>query len=382
MHNALELNEKTGYHNGDGTLVVGHVDSRRDGFAIPLALMLVVFITVGVTTAFTRIQSETRSDQDRQARIDAFSYAQRGLEQFTTDRSNLGFTVKPPAAAESTRIAMADGHADVILTLVKPKTTTRQALYMIRSRGAKRTGNLSWMPPAEHTVTQFAFWREGSMQVLSAWTSLSGLLKNGAAGQITGVDGCGVEPTVAGAAVPDNAYLQNGGTNSPAVPVGSPPVLDLGPSPGSYSAVRIDWDGIINNNAIVPDLVYPTPDAWPSSFPPTYWPVIRVNGDLALPDDGQGTLIVTGDLTINGSLSWNGIVLVGGTLYADGNNNIQGAVVSGLNLLLPGMTVAASDVGNGVMTYQYNSCNVKEALSKYSTLVLTGGTWADTYKTW
>jgi hypothetical protein len=357
------------------------VNSKREGFAIPLALMLVVFITVGVTTAFTRIQSESRADQDRQARIDAFSYAQRGLEQFTTDRPNLGFTVKPPAAAESTRIAMPDGHADVILTLVKPKTTTRQALYMIRSRGVKRTGNLSWMPPAEHTVTQFSFWREGNMQVLSAWTSLSGLLKNGGAGQITGVDGCAVEPTVAGAAVPDSAYLQTGGTFSPAVPVGNPPVLDLGSPPGAYDAVKIDWDSIVNYNAIVPDLVYPTPDAWPASFPSTYWPVIRVDGDLDLPADGQGTLIVTGNMTINGSISWDGIVLVGGVLYANGNNNIQGAVISGLNVML-GLTVGLSDVGNGVKTYQYNSCNVKDALSRYSTLVLTGGTWADTYKTW
>lgn len=357
------------------------LNTSRDGFAIPMALMLVVFITVGVTTAFTRIQSESRTDQDRQARIDAFTYAQRGLEEFVTNRTNLGFTVKPPAAAESTRIAMPEGYADVILTLVKPKTTTRQAQYMIRSRGVKQTGSLSWMPQAEHTVTQFTFWREGSMQVLSAWTSLSGLLKNGAAGQISGVDGCGVMPTVAGAAVPDSMYVQSGGTFQTAVPQGNPPILDLQSPPGAYDAVKIDWDGIVNHNAIVPDIIYPT-NPWPASFPSTYWPVIRVNGDLSLPADGQGTLIVTGNLVISGSISWDGVVLVGGTLYANGNNNIQGAVVSGLNLKLPGYTVGLSDVGNGVKTYQYNSCNVLEALSRYSTLVLTGATWTDTYKTW
>jgi hypothetical protein len=331
------------------------MENRRGGFAIPMALMLVVFITVGVTTAFSRIQSETRADGDRQARIDAFNYAQRGLEQFVTDRSNLGLTVKPPAPAESVRIAMPEGYADVILSLVKPKTTTRQAVYMIRSRGVKQTGNLAWMPTAQHTVTQFSYWREGDMQVLSAWTSLSGLLKNGAAGQITGVDACGAQPTVAGAAVPDSQYVQSGGTFSPAVPVGNPPVLDLQSPPGAYDAVKIDWDGIVNHNLIVPDLIYPT-NPWPGSFPSTYWPVIRVNGNLSMPGNGQGTLIITGDLTITGSISWAGVVLVGGQLYANGNNNIQGAVVSGLNVKL-GATVGHSDVGNGIKTYQYNSCN-------------------------
>lgn len=356
------------------------LDARRDGFAIPMALMLVVFITVGVTTAFTRIQSETRADQDRQARIDAFSYAQRGLEEFTTNRPGLGFTAIPPAAAESARIAMPEGHADVILTLMQPKTATRQALYMVRSRGIKRTGNMAWMPQAEHTVTQFAFFREGSIQVLSAWTSLSGLLKNGTSGTITGNDGCGVSPSVGGVAVPDSNYVQSGGGKA-IVPTGNPPLLDLGSPPGAYDAVKIDWDGIVNHNAIWPDLVYPT-NPWPASFPSNYWPVIRVDGDLNLPADGQGTLIVTGNMVISGSLKWDGILLVGGTLYANGNNNVQGAVISGLNLKLPGYTVGMSDVGNGTKTYQYNSCNVNNAISKFATLVLTTGSWSDNYKTW
>jgi hypothetical protein len=354
--------------------------ARRDGFAIPLALMLVVFITVGVTTAFSRIQSETRTEQDREARVDAYAYAQRGLEQFTTDRPNMGFTVQPPAASESTRIAMPDGHADVVLTLMKPKTATRHALYMLRSRGVKRTGNLAWMPPAEHTVTQFAFYREGQIQVLSAWTSLSGLLKNGTSGTITGDDGCTpAAPSVAGVAVPDSNYVQTGG-GAAIVPTGNPPLLDLGSPPGAYDAVKIDWDGIVNNNAIPPDLVYPT-DPWPNPWPANYWPVIRVNGDIDLPSDGQGTLIVTGNVTINGSTTWDGILLVGGTIYADGNNNVQGAVITGLNVKL-GMTVPESDVGNGTKTYQYNSCNIANAMAHYATLVLTTGSWSDNYKTW
>ncbi|MGH7500990.1 MAG: pilus assembly PilX N-terminal domain-containing protein [Longimicrobiales bacterium] len=355
------------------------IRGRRDGFAIPLALMLVVFLTVGVTTAFTRITAEARVDDARQARADAFSYAQRGLEEFAADRVNLGFTSLPPAAAESARIAMPEGHADVILSLVQPKTATRQALYLLRSRGVKRTGNLSWMPPAEHTVTQFAFFREGEIQILSAWTSLSGLIKNGGNGTITGNDGCAVEPPVGGVAVPDNNYAQSGGGGA-VVPTGNPPIIDLGSPPGAYDAVKIDWDGIVNYNAIWPDIVYPT-DPWPSSFASNYWPVIRVDGNLDLPADGQGLLIVTGDMVINGSLQWNGVLLVGGILYANGNNNVQGAVISGLNVKF-GWTVTESDVGNGVKTYQYNSCSIANAMAQFATLILLGGSWSDNYDTW
>jgi hypothetical protein len=46
------------------------------------------------------------------------------------------------------------------------------------------------------------------------------------------------------------------------------------------------------------------------------------------------------------------------------------------------MTVPESDVGNGTKTYQYNSCNIANAMAHYATLVLTTGSWSDNYKTW
>ncbi len=113
----------------------------------------------------------------------------------------------------------------------------------------------------------------------------------------------------------------------------------------------------------------------------SYWPVIRVNGNLSLPGDGQGTLIVTGDFTISGSQKWKGIILVGGTIAANGNNNVQGAVVSGLNEKL-GIAVPQSDVGNGTKTYLYNSCYIANALTRYAAFVLMSKTWSDNWANW
>ncbi|HUF70762.1 MAG TPA: hypothetical protein VMM79_19085 [Longimicrobiales bacterium] len=365
---------------------------RRDGFAMPLALLTLVVLTVGVAASFSRVTSEMRRTQDRQAETDAFVYAQGALEQFAIDRRNLGFPVNPPAAVESVRIAFVDGYADVISRRVRPKTATEQAIYLLNARAVKQTGNAAWAPQSETTVTQYAVFREGTMNVLSAWTSLSGLQKNGGAGTIDGSDAapsgsvtdfgsaCGGEPTVAGVAVPDvPGYTQSGGST---VPYGSPPVDSLGTQAQTIAAVGIDWDAIVNGNVIIPDLTIPVPDSWPTSWPTGWWPVIRVDGDFTVnPPGGQGTLIVTGNLEIDGSAEWDGIILVGGTLYSNGNNNIHGAVVSGLNVML-GMTVAQSDIGNGNKTYQYDSCSIANAANRFAALVLINKTWSNNWPIW
>ncbi len=348
----------------------------RPGFAIPLALMLIVFLTVGVSTTFARVQAERRTDQDRNARIEAYNYAHSGLERFVTQRASLGFTSNPPAAVESTTVNMPAGFTTLVLRRVKQKTLTRPALYVLKARGVHTIGNVSWMPPTEHTAAQYAMWREGSMQVLAGWTSLSGILKNGGAGTMSGNDGCGVQPPVAGVAVPDNDYTQNGGG---LVPTGNPKVMDLGDQTTANKTVGVDWDGIINYNTMPPDIVIPTA-AWPT-FPAGFWPVIRVNGDFVMPTSGRGTLIITGNLTMGGAITWDGIVLVGGTVTSNGTNNIQGATISGLNEKF-GINVPVSDIANGTKIFQYNSCNILSALARNSTLVLLPKTWSDNWAAW
>jgi Tfp pilus assembly protein PilX len=66
--------------------------------------------------------------------------------------------------------------------------------------------------------------------------------------------------------------------------------------------------------------------------------IIYVNGDLTLSgndpnpsknNDGYGILVVTGNLTVKGTVAWDGLVLVigKGNLQMDGTNNFTGAVV-------------------------------------------------------
>jgi len=68
---------------------------------------------------------------------------------------------------------------------------------------------------------------------------------------------------------------------------------------------------------------------------------------------------------------------VGGDLTGNGNNNIQGAIISALNVKL-GINVPINTV-NGTKQYQYNSCEVAKALMALGTLIPLGNTWVDNW---
>jgi hypothetical protein len=148
--------------------------------------------------------------------------------------------------------------------------------------------------------------------------------------------------------------------------------------------VAIDWNGIVNLNSITPSITIPG-GSWPTALMTasfadtlsTYYPIIRVNGDFALPSSGTGMLIVTGSLTLNGSVGWRGVLLVGNDITSNGNNGIQGATVSGLNVKL-GSYVPGS-TANGTKQYNYDSCEVAKSTTTMGALVTLRNTWVDNW---
>ncbi|MEP6590665.1 MAG: hypothetical protein ABJC19_05740, partial [Gemmatimonadota bacterium] len=148
--------------------------------------------------------------------------------------------------------------------------------------------------------------------------------------------------------------------------------------------VDIDWAGIVARTSLTPDYYYkstsPTSGSWPTSaqMNGTNWPTVFIEGDGNPPSAGQGVLIVTGNLTMNGSDDWKGIVLVGGSYTSNGNTTVQGALISGLNIKL-GMTIPASSLGNGTKKILYDSCNIAKALNKYGGWSRMGNAWTDNW---
>ena len=356
----------------------------RRGVTLPMTLLIVVVLSALAAGAFTRVSSERRTIDNQEAMTDAYGFARTGLDQFISDPTNGPFTFAPSTfvGPDSGTFTYTGGYARITVQRVKTAMgATAPATFVIKSRGVKTTSSVAGAPVAERTVAMFAQFQAGNMNVLAAWTSLTGLHKNGGSGTLSGVDNCGSASTVAGVAVPTvPGYDQNGGSS---VPNGSPNIFNMGTTAQSIATVGIDWASILDGTAMTPDIRIPS-GSWPSSSTfSSSWPVIYVDqaGSFSLPGDGRGTLIVKNDMTISGSKRWDGIILVGGALTSNGNNTVMGAVVTGLNLML-GQSVSDSDVGNGNKTYRYDSCNVANAAAAFGGLIPLRNTYVDNWTTY
>jgi hypothetical protein len=88
-------------------------------------------------------------------------------------------------------------------------------------------------------------------------------------------------------------------------------------------------------------------------------------------------LIAMGHVTISGSTAWKGVLLVGGDITSNGDNGVQGATISGLNVKLG--TYVPSSTANGTKSYTYNSCEVAKANRTAGSLVTLKNTWVDNW---
>jgi hypothetical protein len=368
----------------------------RPGFALPMSILVIIVLTAGLAAGFSATNSEISTNAAQRAQSRAYTFAQAGLEQFMARRNQAGFCtgcVADPAAAaadsEYTRVTFSGGYADVVAVKVRPYIDqATPAIYFIRSKGVDQSIKLSGAGMnvfAERAVGMYAAWNTMNMQVLAAWTSLSGLNKNGT-GVISGIDNCGQKADVAGATVPKGDLHVQGGSFDP---TGTPPVDTSNTFTQLKDKIKIDWDGIVNNNAIQADFTVPGtgfPDISWFNANPDAWPVIRVytNG-FALPNRGRGTIIADSNFVISGSNMWDGIVLVGGQLTSNGNNTTAGATLSGLNFMIGG-TPSTSSVddanANGQKTYVYDSCNVENATKGMRLYIAMPNTWMDNVAVW
>lgn len=358
--------------------------TERRGFAIPTAILVILVMTIMVAGGFSLVSAERRSVADQRSQISAFQIAEHGLELFLIRRDSLlPNAPRVPGAKDSVRINFSGGYADVSLTRIRPVTGTMSGLYVVRSKGVETRGAYAGSPEGVRTVAQYVLWEPAPMQVLAGWTALSGLDKNGNAGTLGGFDACGEADAVAGVVVP----LDPGYTGSTKAATGDPAIDTV-----EVDSVAIDWNAIINQDAIeatvnIPGGSWPTPEMWADT---TFYPIIIVKqADFELPGTGlpsthpgyqpRGMLIVSGHLTLNGSVGWDGVLLVGDDLVSNGNNGVFGATITGLNIKLDTYTPAPPSTANGTKEYRYNSCEVSRATTTAGALVTLKNTWVDNW---
>ncbi len=349
---------------------------NRDGFAIPAAVLVIAILSVSIAAGFTLVIGERRGVEDQKAQISAFVLAEQGLETFLIKRDSLGFTSIPPALKEGpVRIYFKGGYADVQSDRIRAPVGSLAGLWVVRSKGTQTQGALNGTPAGVRTVAQYAVWQPMNIDVEAGWTALTGIQKNGASGSFLGVDACADSAAVAGVAVPVVPGFNRPQTADSTEYLGQT-VND------AARQVEVDWAGILAGTAMTFNYVVP-PQALPTSWADTtFYPSIFIAQNVVSAqslNNGRGLLVVTGNLdTGNGSnFNWKGIVLVGGDLTGNGNNNVQGAIISALNAKL-GQTVPINTV-NGTKTYQYNSCEVAKALRGLGALIPLENTWVDNW---
>jgi Tfp pilus assembly protein PilX len=363
--------------------------NNRDGFALPMAVLALGLITAGVMAAFTRAGAEARTVDNQQEQQAAFGVANAGLERYLAEARFLsGDTIT------GRTFSFVDGNAHVMVHVMRNRAHARDTtILLIRSIGTVNRDNVgAGRPAATRTVAQLAWRPAGSMQVQSAWTSLSGLRKDGVAGDITGHDACS-GTSLPGVAVPDGTFSGHDDAIS-----GNPAIAYMGTQAQMASTIKIDWAGITNplSPSLSPTHIVCVPGSngydarfgpcsgWPTSS--TYtdsWPVVLINGSYKGIDGGagRGMIIATGDFELLGGDSWSGIVLVGGEMHDRGTGAVAGAVISGLNVL-KGMAVNEASRAHGTKSYTYDSCAVADAASGAARVIPIANAWVDNWSTW
>jgi len=347
------------------------------------ALMIVMVVLVGLTilgaAGLTMTGVEIRHSENVQASTEAFYAADAGLQQYMGSSAN-GSAPDTFTVGTSTVV--------VTPTLIS-NLAGGQPMYSLRSVATHSAGAGVSTSRAVRALGIYVPATSGNLTVTAALASGTGLLKNGDSGTISGNDtadagdlACPDSPgaSVAGIAVPPGGYTQSGGTS---VPDGEPDI-DESAEDGHdlLEGTGIDWESVSQGS----DATYTVPpDAWPDfdAIPEDEWPVVFVDGDLNVSPDysGRGTIIVTGNLEMDGSFEWDGVLLVGGYMTSNGYQTIEGAVVTGLNILL-GESVPTSDIGNGNKNFLYNSCWLKRASESWDGSVTAGlalvpGSWSE-----
>lgn len=371
-----------------------HLRKNQDGFALPMAILAIGFMTAGVVAAFTRVGAEAQIVGNQGAQTAAFAVADAGLAHWMA-------VGRIPANQTVRDTVFVFGMDSAFVTARRIHAQDGGFLVLVSSEGYARGG--IGRAPARRTVAQFATQVPMKMQVLSSWTSLSGMRKNGNSGAFDGVDAagtqCGDGVTRAGIAVPDGMAV---GPHIEERASGNPDIDYMGTEQEMADAIDIDWAGIVNPSAPALGAQYvrcgatssdgfisgfgPCPGSWPTAAQFDSYPSVMINGSMALPSSGKGLLIVTGNLTLNGNQDWEGVILVGGKVTDNGQGHIRGSVISGLNMKL-GQNVDESDVdiseANGQKRYEFDSCAVMNALDgATSGMRPIRNAWVDNWSTW
>lgn len=349
--------------------------SREGGFALALVVLLLFAIGVAAATGYQVVRTEARLALQTHEGVQALAIARAGLELFVAEE------VGQP---RDTVVYPLNGGEAVVTARKVYDLTVPDELYVLTSVGtyADPRGQTA---PATRTVRQYAVRRATPMNrdVLAGLIALSGNVNVESGAVVDGDDSSsGVsQQDCSGVRDQDRddsrgiIYVDNVTVNGDVD--GEPtPTYEYLDSAALATALDLPWE-------MLKDPSFPAgqfDDTWPNfgALPADSFPLVRVNGDLAVQntESGRGLLIVTGTFEPSRNFSWDGIILAGdfrGPTGPPGQRrfNINGILAVGLS----GGTNQIQIRSPSEILYHF--CWVLEAGRALAHLEPLDGTWSE-----
>ena len=343
---------------------------RRGGFILPTTLLVMTVLTVMLAAAFVLVSAEYRVTDNSFASSRALALAQAGLQNYFATGHNL------TGAADSTVFTFSNGYARVAAFKLRDPSATHQALWVVRSIGFDTVRAQPGQPNGQRAIAQFAQFQPGVLPGLAAVVAPNGVEFTGSGNAPDGSDASFCSPSSSnyGMVVPP------GGLSGPSMP--APTGTPAGVNPLYTSAAqiidstRIDWPALLGGQ-FTPDYTTSPPclDARQTSGG---FPVGLCVGNASLNNRRYGLLVVTGNVTLESGVHWDGILVVGGNVNANRANVIvHGMIITGLS----GPSVAPDTLQRG-NTIQWASCYNGPSVATLSGLVPIKNAWVDNWSTY
>src|SRR6266446_5410626 len=88
--------------------------NSRDGFALPMALLVMIVLTAGIAAGFSATSAEVVSNAAHRSDNRAYNMAEAGLEQFLNRRKEVGFCGSANSGGSSTNSVLANPAACLV----------------------------------------------------------------------------------------------------------------------------------------------------------------------------------------------------------------------------------------------------------------------------
>lgn len=387
-------------------MTMRRIGSER-GIALAVAIFALVVVGGLVGGALFVGTQEQRIGRNTLRQQEAFAAAEAGTQSLMANWDSESYNQMPVGASRTTQATGPDGRGWYRLTVQR----LNQMLFLVSGDGfssdnssRQRVGLLLRLRPFQFNISA-ALKTQGRVRVGgSSWIS-------GRDTPPDGWPGCSTQPTLPGIRMPDPTQVQTSGCS----PKGSPPdypciegqpqdvLRDTTITTESLTEVGgIPWDSLRLYATKYLDCrsgcnlkVQPTasgetcntgsPTNWGEPWPTTtsgavaacfnYFPIVYIDGNLNINGvRGQGVLIVSGDLDVQGGFEFYGPVLVRGTINTQGTGGHFNGGVIAANVNLDQNVVLGDAVIN------FSSCALIRATTASATAVrLRNRSWVSLY---